>query len=253
MIHGHLKTIQQNNFYKMTENFFKNREALRLLPKPKAIIFDWDNTLVDTWPLIQNAIDTTMICMGLEPWGLEKVRDNVHKSMRESFPEIFGSEWKKAGEIYKNAYRSTHLEKIELLPNALNLINKLEERAILQLVVSNKIGVTLRKEAAKIGVDRNFFSLIGASDASRDKPSREPVELALLGTELDPKKDEIWFVGDTITDVECAYNSGCRPIIFGDANGRVSKTISAKILAEGGKGEGALPLYFDHAELSEII
>jgi len=233
----------------MTENFSKNKEALRLLPKPKAVIFDWDNTLVDTWPLIQNAIDTTMIHMGLEPWGLEKVRDNVHKSMRESFPEIFGQDWQKAGEIYKNSYRSTHLEKIELLPNALNLINALEAKGILQIVVSNKIGVTLRKEAAKIGVDKKFFSLIGAGDASCDKPSTEPVELALMGTGLDPKKDEIWFVGDTIADVECAYNACCRPIVFGDAAGRVSKTISAKILAEGGRGEGALPLYFDHAEL----
>ena len=80
----------------------KNKAALLRLKKPKAIVFDWDNTLVDTWPLIQHSIDTTMTSMGREPWGLERVRDNVHKSMRESFPEIFGSDWEKAGEIYKN-------------------------------------------------------------------------------------------------------------------------------------------------------
>lgn len=234
-------------------NFSRNKEALRGLPKPKAVIFDWDNTLVDTWPLIQNAIDTTMLHMGHKPWGLEKVRDNIHKSMRESFPTIFGNDWQKAGEVYKNSYRSTHLDQIQLLPNALQLINRLEEKGILQFVVSNKIGVTLRKEAARLGVDKKFFALIGASDASYDKPSREPVELALLGTELDPKKDEIWFVGDTIADVECAYNSGCRPVIFGHSNDQISKTISAKILAEGGRGEGALPLYFDHVELLGLV
>ena len=38
----------------------KNKKALLQLPKPKAVIFDWDNTLVDTWPLIHEAIDKTM-------------------------------------------------------------------------------------------------------------------------------------------------------------------------------------------------
>lgn len=237
----------------MTTNISKNKEALLKLPKPKAVIFDWDNTLVDTWPLIQTAIDKTMVEMGHEPWGLQKVRENVHKSMREYFPEIFGNDWQKAGEIYKNTYRSVHLEQIQLLPNALKLINHLEETEILQFVVSNKIGATLRKEAAKIAVDKKFFALIGATDAANDKPSRQPVELALLGTDLDATKDEIWFVGDTITDVECAYNSGCRPIIYGHSIDQVSKTIPAEILKYGKNNEGALPVYFDHQELLEVL
>lgn len=234
-------------------NFSKNKEALLRLPKPKAVIFDWDNTLVDTWPLIHAAIDKTMIEMGREPWGLEKVRDNVHKSMRESFPLLFGDDWQKAGEIYKKTYRAIHLEEIRLLPNAMKLINKLEELNILQFIVSNKIGVTLRKEVAKIGIDQKFFALIGAGDASSDKPSREPIDLALMGSGLDPQKDQIWFVGDTIADVDCAYNTGCHPIVFGHSNCQVSKTISEKILAEGKNGAGALPLYFDHEELVALI
>ena len=231
----------------------KNKQALFNLPKPKAVIFDWDNTLVDTWPLIQTAIDKTMISMGREAWGLEKVRDNVHKSMRESFPEIFGNDWEKAGEIYKNTYRSIHLEQIQLLSNGLKLINKLEEKGILQFVVSNKIGATLRKEAAKISVDKKFFALIGAGDANTDKPSKEPVNLALIGSDLDATKDEIWFVGDTIADVECAYNSGCRPIVYGHSSHQISKTISAEILTQGKNNQGTLPVYFDHQVLIDVL
>jgi len=226
----------------------KNKKALLQLPKPKAVIFDWDNTLVDTWPLIHEAIDKTMVAMGREPWGLQKVRDTVHKSMRESFPIIFGDNWEKAGEIYKNSYRAIHLDKIELLSNAMNLINKLEEQGILQILVSNKIGITLRKEAAKLGIDRKFFSIIGASDAAFDKPSQEPVDLALLGSGLDPKKDVIWFVGDTIADVECAYNSGCIPVVYGHSGDQISKTISLEFLQEKN-----LPIYFDHQELVGIL
>ena len=231
----------------------KNKTALLNLKKPKAVIFDWDNTLVDTWPLIQTAIDKTMVDMGQQPWGLEKVRDTVHKSMRESFPEIFGDDWQRAGEIYKTTYRSIHFEKIQLLPGALELINKLEEQGVLQFIVSNKIGATLRKEAAKIGIDKKFFAIVGANDAYADKPHKDPVELALLGSDLDPKKDEIWFVGDTIADVECAYNCGCTPIIYGHSSHQISKTIPQKLLAEGKNNEGAVAVYFDHRELMKVI
>ncbi|MBU6339475.1 MAG: HAD hydrolase-like protein [Rickettsiales bacterium] len=241
-------TIKQEN--KM--NFEENRKALLNLSKPKAIIFDWDNTLVDTWPLIHYAIDRTMIAMNREPWGLEKVRDTIHKSMRESFPAIFGDDWQKAGEIYKNAYRSSNLEKLVFLPNAIELIDAIEEKGILQFVVSNKIGATLRKEAENLGIAQKFFALVGAGDAVADKPSRHPVEFALIGSDLDPKKDEIWFVGDTITDLECAYNSGCRPIILGFSENQVSKTIPHEAL-KGIDDKGFVPLYFDHSELIEVI
>ncbi len=236
-------------------NFIENKAALKRLKKPKGIIFDWDNTLADTWPLIQAAIDSTMIAMNQKPWGLERVRDNVHKSMRESFPEIFGENWVEAGEIYKKTYRSINLEKISLLPNALELINFLDAQGILQFVVSNKIGTTLRAEVKKIGIDRKFFSLIGAQDADFDKPSKNPVELALMGSGLSLESDEIWFVGDTITDVDCANNCGFTPIVFGYfSNGQevVSKTISDEVLSCGFAGK-PLPLYFNHQDLIDLI
>ncbi len=235
-------------------NFIKNKQALESLKKPKAVVFDWDNTLVDTWPLIQTAIDETMKKMGKEPWGLKKVRDNVHKSMRESFPEIFGDDWKKAGEIYKQTYRSLHLEKLYLLPGALELIKKLEEMQISQFVVSNKMGPTLRQEAEKIGLDKKFFSLIGAGDAKADKPSFLPVEMALIGSDIKLRQDEIWFVGDTIADIECAYNSCCTPIIYGNAvDNEISKTIPQDWIESGKNNEGPLPVYFHHQELIEVL
>lgn len=234
-------------------NLAKNKEALLKLPKPKAVIFDWDNTLVDTWPLIQHAIDTTLIAMNREPWGLEKVRDTVHKSMRESFPIIFGDKWEEAGEIYKNTYRSIHLEKIELLANSLQLIDTLENKGILQFIVSNKIGTTLRKEAKKINVDKKFFALIGATDADADKPSAAPVHLALMGSGLDLEKDEIWFIGDTIADIDCAYNSGCRAILYGHSSKEISKTITPEILDKEHASQGILPVYFDHQHLIDLL
>ena len=86
-------------------NLQKNFLAFKNLKKPKAIVFDWDNTLVDTWPVIHLAINQTMQAMQKPQISLEEVRNTVHKSMRESFPSIFGNNWQEAGEIYKQCYK----------------------------------------------------------------------------------------------------------------------------------------------------
>ncbi len=233
-------------------NIEKNLAALKNLKKPKAVIFDWDNTLVDTWPLIHRAINDTMLAMNQEEWSLKKVKDTIHKSMRESFPQIFGDDWQKAGEVYKSSYRSTHLDELTLLPDALKLINKLQEKNILQMIISNKIGITLRKETKKLNITDKFFSVIGSMDSSFDKPHRAPFDLALSGSGLDPQQDHIWFIGDSLADVECAYNTNCQPIIFG-YDDAISKTISLELSSAGKNNEGPIPLYFKHEDLINVI
>lgn len=216
---------------------------------PRAVIFDWDNTLVDTWPLIQVAIDTTMEKMGKETWGIEKVKDKVHASMRESFPLIFGDKWQEAGEIYKQTYRSNHLQKLQFLPGALKVIEVLGKMDILLIVISNKIGNTLRKEVEHLGITNKFFSVVGSSDAEYDKPRREPVDLALEGSDLNPDKDLLWFVGDTITDVECAHNSGCQPVLYGEGR-NVPRSL---IYKEKRNLEKPMLCFRNHQEILEYI
>lgn len=218
------------------------------LQKPKAVIFDWDNTLVDTWPLIESALNNTLRQMNKEVWSMEKVKNNVTKSMRDSFPAMFGDDWQKAGKIYQESYRSIQLTKLGLIPSAFDLIERLEAKGILLFVISNKIGATLRVEVKHLGLDEKFFSVVGAHDADFDKPFRHPVDLALMGSDLDPAKDHIWFVGDTIVDVECAYNSGCFPIIFGEAAG-----ISQDLIAKGKDNKGQIPVFPNYAKFIEFI
>jgi phosphoglycolate phosphatase len=175
-----------------------------------------------------------MIQMGKEPWGIEKVKNEVHASMRESFPKIFGNNWEKAGEIYKKTYRENHLKELVFLPGALDLLTKLLEHKIVLIIISNKIGATLRKEAEHLGVANKFFSIVGSTDAAMDKPHCAPVDLALQNSNLNPKTDLIWFVGDTITDVECAVNSGCQPVLYGEGR-NVPKDLIAKLQQDSNK------------------
>ncbi len=186
-----------------------------ILPKPRAVIFDWDNTLVNTWPVIHDALNNTFAEYGLPLWSFEQTKARVRKSMRDSFPEIFGENWQQAGAAYQNHYRASHLSKLEALPLAREVVGKVKDLGLHSVVVSNKRGENLRKEVEHIGWNSLFDNVIGADDANRDKPYADPVHLAFKGSDIKPAAD-VWFIGDSEVDLECAENTGCTAILYGD-------------------------------------
>lgn len=202
---------------------------------PRAVIFDWDNTLIDSWPMIHSAINNTMSAMGHKPWSLQKVKSDIHASMRESFPKLFGDKWQEAGNVYLDSYKKNNLNNLCLLPDAIELINFLQQQNILLFVVSNKAGNTLRDEAKKLNIDDKFFSIIGAGDAYFDKPNKAPVDFALEGSDINPEQDLVWFIGDTMADIECAINSNCQPILYGQDINIMPKDLVERQLVQKGK------------------
>lgn len=188
---------------------------MRRIMTPKAVLFDWDNTLVDTWPVIHTALNMTMRFMNHEEWSLDYVRATVKKSMRDSFPALFGDDWKKAADKYQESYRSIHLEQLQPIPGAEDVLKALKETDWFVGIVSNKRGVSLRRELEHLGWNQYFSAAVGSEDSAYDKPNPAPVLEALKGTTL-MTGAHIWFVGDTAVDLECAQVTRCTPILYGD-------------------------------------
>ena len=182
--------------------------------RPRAILFDWDNTLVDSWATIHEALNICMAAMGKPAWALSETRERVRLSLRESFPIHFGERWEEARQIYLDSFRSIHLERLAALPGRGELLRSLAAEGIFLGVVSNKTGSLLRLEAKQIGWSAYFGNVVGAGDASADKPDAAPVRLALASSGIEPGA-AVWFVGDTGVDMECAGNSGCLPVLLG--------------------------------------
>lgn len=184
-----------------------------VLAPPRAILFDWDNTLVDNWATITEAFNTTLVAMGHSPWTVEETRARVRASLRDSFPKLFGERWEEARRIYIDTFASRHLQTLKPLEEAELMLRELARRSLWLGVVSNKTGIFLRKELEHLGWVKYFGSVVGAGDAAKDKPEPDPVYLALAGSGV-PAGPEVWFVGDTEMDMACAYASGCVPILL---------------------------------------
>lgn len=183
--------------------------------KPRAILFDWDNTLVDTWDCIREAINATLTHMGHAEWTLEETKARVAASLRDSFPRLFGNRWTEARRHFYASFEAIHIARLKALPEAEEMLIDLRRQGIYLAVVSNKKGEFLRREANHLGWTGHFGRLVGATDAAADKPSPAPVLLALADSGIAPGPD-VWFVGDAAIDIECAVNSGCHPVLMRD-------------------------------------
>jgi len=181
--------------------------------RPKVVLFDWDSTLVDNWGAITAALAATFETFGMRAWSEEEVRANAKRSMRDSFPILFGADTERATARFYQAFADKHLETVRALDGAEAVLTHLREAGIPMALVSNKNGTYLRAEARHLGWDGYFHRMIGATDAPRDKPAPDAVHLAMEGLDLTPGPD-LWFVGDSAIDMACAHAVGCRAIML---------------------------------------
>ncbi len=182
--------------------------------RPSVLLYDWDNTLVDGWVGITAALNATFTAFGQALWTVDDTRTRVRVALRESFPVMFGDEWERARDIFYDTFHRQHLDHVSPMRGVPEML----EAGLPwpQAVVSNKAGTFLRREVSHLGWGRYFRSLIGAGDASADKPDPAPIYLALSQLEQAPDA-AVWYMGDTALDMQAARAAGVTAVLIGDA------------------------------------
>lgn len=188
-----------------------------MLPAPKAFVFDWDNTLINSWDMIHDVMNYVLQKYRNETWTMEQIRSSTHHSAKDNFPRLFGEQAEEVLNDFRDyAYRvhPEYLNKIMPLPGALELLEFLKEQEIPCTIVSNKSADRLRLEVTHLDWDHYFKAVYGSTDFPYDKPNPYPAERAFEANNIEAC--HTWFVGDTPADWDCARNSGSHPIAVGD-------------------------------------
>lgn len=181
---------------------------------PEVVIFDWDNTLIDAWDPIHYAIQATLRKYNKPTWPLSETKVRIHRSIRDTIPQYFPeSSPEEVAEAYRSAYKEVQ-DQIAPLAHVMKTIDLLRRNKVYIAIISNKQNVILNNEINNLGWRQFFDIIIGAGDLKEDKPSRITVDEVLKHKKVPTEK--IWFIGDSITDMETAYNSGCLPVLFGN-------------------------------------
>jgi phosphoglycolate phosphatase len=181
---------------------------------PRAIVFDWDNTLVDSWTTIHEALVLTFKAMGREPWTLPETKLRVRRSLRDAFPALFGERWEEARRLYLDHFTAMHIERLTPILGAAELLVEAQRNGFHLAVLSNKTGRILRLEADHLGWTPHFKRLVGAGDAKADKPDPLAMQFALEGSGFTGA--DVWYVGDTALDMECATRAVCTAVLLGE-------------------------------------
>ncbi|MEH0831207.1 HAD family hydrolase [Anaplasma bovis] len=100
---------------------------------------------------------------------------------------------------------------IRVNENAHELLKFLSTNDIKMGIVSNKNGPQLRKEVHDLGLSEYFLAIIGEGDTAENKPSPEPLIVALDMLGISPSRS-VLFVGDSDSDTEAALRAGCLPV-----------------------------------------
>lgn len=208
----------------------------RKLIKPSAIIFDFDDTLVNARPVLNKAICATFSHFGVSNKVLQTIDTN--RSLRDYFREIFADNLLEARDVYYRYYNEFS-SSLAPLDNAEEVLKFLQSQEVSVSIVSNKNGSTLRSEVKdKFSWEQYFISIIGAGDAKEDKPSHLPAVMALENLGLN-NYDNVWLIGDSFVDIETAKNLNCKAILFGDLILNEKDKIHARV--------------FNHLELLELF
>jgi len=192
---------------------------MKTLQKPQVIIFDWDNTLAENRDVVVSALNKVLTKYGKEEWEAtkKKYRD-PNKSLKENFPNFFGENANKAYEEYLQAYSELYKDLLQPLPFSQEVLRHLNKNnpEVKLIIVSNKEKSLLLMEIEALYNDINFFKIMGNGDSEKNKPDASPIFKALEGSGIEINPSNVWIIGDSKQDIDCAYNAGCQAILYGE-------------------------------------
>lgn len=184
--------------------------------KLKYVLIDWDNTLANTRPLLVKTIERVLAEYDMPNWEISKQKRDANLSFRDNFPHIFGESAEEAYSLYRKLYLE-ELKNLNSIAGASDVLNFFTKKQIPIIILTNKDRFLLDKEIAFLYDANIFHRIIAGHEAKRDKPYPEHAWYALNGL-LRPEeinRDNVWLIGDSHQDSECAKAINALPIRIG--------------------------------------
>jgi pyrophosphatase PpaX len=172
----------------------------------KALLFDFDGTLLNTNDLI---IETFKHVLEKEFPGQFTIEDYIEfigPSLRQTFTKIAPERADELIAAYRQWNEENHDTYVKQYPGIKEGLECLHEMGIRLVIVSSKIQANIVHGLKLLGVEQLFEYVIGADMVEHVKPHPEPIEKAL--TVLNLAKEEVMMVGDNSHDLEAAMNAG---------------------------------------------
>ena len=183
----------------------------------KAVLFDFDGTLVNTNPLIIRSFRETFAAL-LPDRKLsdEDILDCIGPTLHETGTVYLPDDPQSFVDHYRKLNVAYHDSMILPYPGITEMLDALKTQGISIVVVSSKKRDMVMRGIEVMGMNDYFDWVFGGDDVKNPKPHPEVVELAL--SSLGIKPEEAIMVGDNFHDIHAAQNAGVLSVGVGWAH-----------------------------------
>lgn len=177
----------------------------------KAVLFDWDGTLIDTTEHVYEANVEVMKSFGLPPLTRERYGAAFSPNWRRMYAALGVPEHlvEGAASVWHGAYKG---HSAELLPGAYPALERLVAAGIPLGIVTAGDRKVVAGQLRRTGVADLIGSAVYGDDSVEQKPDPAPLRrgLAALGHATTPA--ETAYLGDTLDDVRMARAAGVHAV-----------------------------------------
>ena len=170
----------------------------------RAVLFDWDGTLVDSAQRTFGCYVRVFSAYGIL-YDRAAFERTYSPDWYRTYEEIGlpREHWPEADARWISCYES---EPSRLLPGAGEALERLGRAGLARGLVSSGHGPRVRREVQALGLESSFGAVVCGGETARRKPDPEPLLLALERLGVPP--GEAAYVGDSPEDVAMARAAG---------------------------------------------
>ena len=174
----------------------------------RAVLFDLDGTLVDSYAALTEAVNHARRGEGLGDLSDARIRtfvgDGVEKLMERAFERTDVSRTLVAA--FESRYDEVCCQESKVLADVEATLDRLSALGVAMAVCTNKPTVFSKKILDFLELSRYFRAIVGPDLAGARTPDAQHLLVTLESVECAP--EETLFVGDMPIDVRAARNSG---------------------------------------------
>jgi phosphoglycolate phosphatase len=178
----------------------------------RAIVFDLDGTLVDSYAPIAASLNHARRAFSLPLLDVDEVRRRVGHGLESLIAESIGPERVDDGvRLFREHYAESFAAGTFALPNVGSTLERLDRRGYRMAVASNKPARFGRAILETLGFETHLDEIQGPDLVGHTKPHPAMLRRCLEALEVSP--DQAVYVGDMVLDVETAARAGL-PVIL---------------------------------------
>ncbi len=176
---------------------------------PRAVLFDFDGTLADSYDAITASTNHVRTVNGLPPLPEAEIKQHVGRGLGKLLADLVpGTDPARNIALYREHHVAVMRDHTRLMPGARQALAALKRGGRRLAVCSNKNVTFTRSLLDSLGVAPLIDVVLGPEDVAHPKPAPDMLLTALR--RLGVSADEALYVGDMDIDVQTARAAGVR-------------------------------------------